>query len=151
MENLETTQPTESLITVNSDVKSYLLETAKWCKFLAIAGFVGMGILVLLGILVMVGLSIFRSISQTSFPMGAVGFVYIIFALIYYFPLSYMYKFSVNLKKGLNSNDQQSVNYGFENLKSLFKFMGIFTLVVLSIYALVLIIMIPVGIIGAMK
>ena len=33
MENTENIQPTESVITVNGDIKNYLLETAKWCKF----------------------------------------------------------------------------------------------------------------------
>ena len=151
MENTENIPTTESQLIINSDVKSYLLETAKWSKFLSIAGFVGMGILVLVGIFVMVGLSAFSSISNMGFPMGALGFIYIIIALLYYFPLSYLYKFSVNLAKGLKSNEQQSVNYGFENLKSLFKFMGILTIVVLSIYALVLVVMIPIGIFSAMK
>jgi hypothetical protein len=151
MENSETPQTTESLITVNSDIKNYLLETAKWCKFLAIVGYVGMGLLVLLGIFFMVGLSIFSSISQLGFPMGIFGFIYIIIALIYYFPISYMHKFSIKLSSGLKSGDQQSVNSGFENLKSLFKFMGILTIVVLSMYALILIVAVPIGIFSAMK
>jgi hypothetical protein len=151
MENIENIPTTENLLSINSDVKSYLLETSKWCKFLAIAGYVGIGLLVLLGVFFMVGLSVFSSIAQLGFPIGLFGIIYIIIAVLYYFPVSYMYKFSINISKGLKSNDQQSVNFGFENLKSLSKFMGIFTLVILSIYALALIIVIPVGIFSAMK
>lgn len=145
MENFENIQPTENSITVNGDIKNYLLETSKWCKFLAITGYIGMGILVLIGLFVMVGFSIFNRYSHLGFPMGILGLVYIIIAVLYFFPLNYMYKFSVNLTHGFKSNNQESVNHGFENLKSLFKFMGIFTIVILSIYTLLLIVMVPIA------
>jgi hypothetical protein len=151
MENIENIQPTENLISINSEMKSYFLETAKWCKFLAITGYIGMGLLVLLGLGIMVGFSIFSSVAHYDFPVGILGFVYILIAVLYFFPTNYMYRFAVNLTKGFKSNDQQSVTYGFENLKSLFKFMGIFMIVVLSMYALIIVIAVPVGIFSAMK
>ncbi|HEX2921280.1 MAG TPA: hypothetical protein VHO50_08965 [Bacteroidales bacterium] len=49
MENLETTQPVESQITVNTEIKDHLLETAKWGKFLAVVGYIGIGMLILAG------------------------------------------------------------------------------------------------------
>jgi hypothetical protein len=151
METTEINQPIESPVTINSDIKSYLLETAKWCKFLAIAGFIGMGILVLLGLCISVGFSVFARISHVGFPMGIFGFFYVLIAAIYFFPLNYMYRFSINLTRGINLNNQPSVTYGFENLKSLFKFMGILTIVVLSIYALAIVVMIPVAIFTAFR
>lgn len=151
MENLENNQPVESVIAVDDEIKNYLLETAKWSKFLAIVGYVGMGLLVILGLVFMIGLSVFSSISQLGFPMGLFGFIYIIIAVIYYFPINYMYKFSVQLTQGIKSNNQQSVNSGFGNLKSLFKFMGIFTIVILSLYAVILIVMVPVALLTAAK
>jgi hypothetical protein len=151
MENIENIQPTGSEITVNGDINNYLLETAKWCKFLAIVGYIGMGLLVLLGLGFMVGLSVFSSISHLGFPIGLFGLIYIFIAVLYFFPISYMYKFSTNITQGLKSNNQQSVNYGFKNLKSLFKFMGILTIVVLSIYALIIIVMVPVAIFTGLK
>lgn len=151
MENIEITQPIEVPITINSDIKSYLLETAKWCKFLAIAGFIGLGILVLLGLCMVVGFSVFASISHVGFPVGIFGFLYVIIAALYFFPLNYMYKFSIQLTRGIKLNNQESVNYGFENLKSLFKFMGILTIIVLSVYALAIVVMIPVAIFSAFR
>jgi hypothetical protein len=47
------------------------------------------------------------------------------------------------MKQGLQTNDQQTVTSGFGNLKSLFKFMGIFTIVILSMYAVALIVVLP--------
>jgi hypothetical protein len=148
MENVETTQPTGNPVTINDEIKGYLLETSKWGKFLAIVGYIGIGLLVLLGVIVMVGLSFAGSMSQFGFgfPMGLLGFIYILIAVLYWFPVNYLYKFSDNVKKGLNTNDQQHVTLGFESLKSLYKFSGILTIIVLSIYALVLLIAIPMAI-----
>lgn len=143
MENIETTQLAENQFTINSEIKDYLLETSKWGKLLAIVGYVGIGLLILAGIAVMVGFSIFKSISDINFPMGALGLVYVLIAVLYFFPVNYLYRFSVQVKQGLNLNNEQSVVSGFGNLKSLFKFMGIFTIVILSIYGLMLIIVLP--------
>jgi hypothetical protein len=143
MENIEISSQAESSFTVSEDIKNYLLETSKWGKFLAIVGYVGMALLVLIALGVMVGFSFIGSASEDTFPMAALGLVYIVLAAVYYFPVSYLYRFSVQMKEGLASDNHQSVTTGFENLKSLFKFMGIFTIVILSIYALLLVIVLP--------
>jgi hypothetical protein len=41
------------------------------------------------------------------------------------------------MKDGLNTANSHSITTGFQNLKSLFKFMGIFTVVITSLYALI--------------
>jgi hypothetical protein len=151
MENNENTQPVENLFTINSEIKGYLLETSKWGKFLAIIGYVGMGLLLLLGLAFIVGFSIFSSVSNVGFPMRIMGFIYILISVVYYFPVNYLYKFSIQFKQGFNSINQQTITSGFENLKSLFKFMGIFTIVVLSIYVLIIIVAVPVAIVSAIK
>jgi len=143
MENIEISNQAESSFTVSEDIKNYLLETSKWGKFLAIVGYVGMALLVVIALGVMVGFSFLGSDSEETFPMAALGLVYIVLAAIYYFPVSYLYRFSVQMKEGLATDNNQSVTTGFENLKSLFKFMGIFTIVILSIYALLLVIVLP--------
>jgi hypothetical protein len=145
MENIESNQQVENLLSINSEIKKYLTETSRWAKFLAIIGYIGMGLLVLLGIGLMVGGSIFNSISEIDLPMGVIGIVYILLGVLYFFPLKYLYSFSTQMKQGLSSDNQQSVTSGFENLKSLYKFMGILAIVLLSIYALVLVIVIPIA------
>ena len=77
--------------------------------------------------------------------MRGVGLIYIAIAVVYYFPINYLHRFSKEMKLGVIGNDQQSVASGFENLKSLFKFMGIFTIITLSIYALFLFVLLPVS------
>jgi len=49
-----------------------------------------------------------------------------------------MYNFSKKIKIGLNSSTQSYVELAFENLKKMFKYMGILMIVILGIYAIFL-------------
>ncbi len=144
MDNIENKEQVENSFITNTEINEYLIETSKWGKFLAIVGYIGLGILVLIGIFGSFSLSQISGFPGAGIPMGMLGFLYIIFAAIYYFPINYLFKFSVKIKQGLKTNDINSTISGFQNLKSLFKFMGIFTIVVLSIYVLILVIVLPI-------
>jgi len=146
MENLETSQLSEQSFTDDNKIRDYLLETAKWGRFLAIVGYVGIVLIVIIAIVMMIGFSALGSISDTDVPMWILGGVYLIMALIYYFPVSYLFRFSDRMKYGLQVNDKQAITTGFMNLKSLYKFFGIFTIVMLSLYALILVIALPMAI-----
>jgi len=124
-------------------IRLLLITTAKWGRFLAIVGFVLIALLVVM-------LFSFGSImsvlsSQAGMPAGMPdmgGFMVIPFALLtafYFFPTLYLYQFSTNILKGMTQQyDLVRVEFAFEKLKSLFKFIGIFTLVIVSFYGLIL-------------
>jgi len=119
-------------IQLSSQIKQNLKETAKWANFLAIVGFVMLGLIVV-GALFMFGAG------ASAFGGGsiiAVGFGYILMAVLYFFPTYYLFLFARKIKLGLNSTIQSEVDEAFLNLKKLFKFTGILMVVVLSIYAL---------------
>lgn len=143
MENFDNNVQGEHSFINNTEITNYLMETAKWGKFLAIVGYVSIGILILLAIFMMIGLSTMGNLTGTDFPMGIFGFMYIILGAMYYFPVNYLYKYAVQIKKGLKSKDITTITAGFQNLKSLFKFMAIVTIVILSIYGLMLLVAIP--------
>lgn len=144
MENTENLQPVNQTMTDDNENKTFLLEISKWGKFLAIVGYIGIAFLTIVAIAVMIGFSVASVELDKGFPMGILGVIYLVIAIIYYFPVNFLYKFSIQMKKGLESDNKQSIASGFENLKSLFKFMGILTIVILSIYALLLVIALPV-------
>jgi len=143
MENFDNNVQGEHTFMNSTEITNYLMETAKWGKFLAITGYVSIGLLALLAVFMMIGMSTMSDFSGTDFPMGAVGFIYIIMGAVYYFPVTYLYKYAVQIKKGLQSNDPTTITAGFQNLKSLFKFMAIVTIVILSIYGLMLLVAVP--------
>ena len=131
-------------LTLTSRAKGFLKETAKWCKFLSILGFLGLGLLFLSSFFIS---TIYASMPQsTSIPFNlgtAMTIFYIIMIAIYIFPLYYLHQFSVKLKKAVTSKDDEVLASAFEMLKSHYKFVGVFTIIMLSIYILV-------GIVGLM-
>lgn len=144
MEDFEIKQNELDTFTADQEIRGYLKETAKWGKFLAIVGYIGIGLLILISVVMMVWLSSFSKIPNMNFPMGLIGLVYILIAAIYFFPVHYLHKFSDKISQGLRANHIGTITSGFENLKSLFKFMGFFTIVIFSIYILVIVIAVPV-------
>jgi len=143
-------------LTITSEMREYLSESAKWGKFLAIAGFIGMGLMVLIGI----GMGVFMSTMGDAFPddtgLGGMiggGFIsvfYILLAMVYFFPLLYLYRFSTKMKTALAHDDQNFLAEAFKNHKSLYKFMGIFTAIFLGLYAVILVVSLVGGLGAAM-
>lgn len=126
--------------------KEFLKETAKWTKFLSILGFVGIGLMVLGSLVMLFAPS--SLMSNGDFPFGGKIFMmllYLAFAVLYYFPISYLYQFSENTKKAIENNDNNAIRDAFEFLKSHYKFMGILTIILLAFYAIIIFI----GLIGA--
>lgn len=123
--------------TLNSEIKSYLAETAKWGYFLSIVGFIGIGFMVLAGL--------FMGSFMSTLGMGAAGLInpavftvmYLIIAALYFFPVLYLFRFSTKMKVALRSDNEAELTTSFQNLKSLYKFMGILTAIILGLYALI--------------
>lgn len=143
MEVLEDNVYAGNSLSVDNDVKGFLLETAKWAKFLSIVGFVMSG-LMLIGSLFMI--TIGSSVSNlegraATAPLYSMGVSYIILAAVMFMPVYYLFKFSVGIKKGINSSNQEDFKNGFQYLKSHYKFNGIFMIVMLSIYLIAILIM----------
>ena len=133
-------------LTLNGRSKSFIRETAKWAKFLSIVGFVGMGLLLIGSFFVG---NIYKDLPQAQmlpFDMSIFMTVYfIVIALIYFFPIYYLYQFSIKMKTALLTKNDDTLSDAFEVLKSHYKFIGVFTIIILSLYVLLFL----VGILGA--
>lgn len=116
----------------SGEIKGYLTEAAKWGTFLAIVGYIGIGLIVLIAVGIIAGGAAQSFGGLVPVNMGAFGLIYIVMAGLYFFPVYYLHQFSLKIKQG-------SYAVGFQNLKSLFKFMGIFCIVILSIYAVIIV------------
>ncbi|WP_420577528.1 DUF5362 family protein [Ekhidna sp.] len=137
-----------NLVLTESD-KTNLLEAVKWGKFLAIIGLIMSGMVVLFGLIMIGGAG---GAFDEVYPGigGGVGFIYILFSLLYIFPSLYLLRFSTQLKRGINSSDQESCSDAYNNLRRLFLFMGVLTIVVLALYALIILFAIMGSVMGGM-
>jgi hypothetical protein len=132
-------------LNIEPSILEYLSETARWGKFLSILGFIMCGIMVLAGMVLPSMMSKLNAMGMGqvnlfgSFGIGMMLFIYVIIAIIYFFPCLYLFLFSRDMKSALASDDQFKLTESFRNLKRLFKYIGILTIVFLSFYALAII------------
>lgn len=121
-------------VAITAQSRTFLLEASKWANFLAIVGFVMLGIGTI-SLLFLMGFSA---------RLGTIGPGQIILSLamlaLCFFPTYYLFNFGKKIKTGINNSAQNDVDDSFMNLKSMFKFMGVMMIVVLSIYAIAFII-----------
>ncbi|TRZ43769.1 DUF5362 family protein [Robertkochia solimangrovi] len=119
----------------------FLKEVAKWGKFLAIVGFIGIGLMVILAFFYGAIFAFMPNYDDAMMAAGGSVFtiVYLVLAVIYFFPVYYLFKFSEKLKGALNGNDSMMLQDGFEFLKKQFKYVGILMIVMLSLYGLIFI------------
>ncbi len=151
MENNNFEEPKIELnLSINNEIKLYLKETAKWAKFLAIIGYIGIGILVLFSLFMLFEMSALAGMFD-ALPLTLIGILYLLIALLNYFPTNYLNNFANKTKRALAENDQDEINLGFKNLKSMFKFMGIITIVFLCLYALIIVVLVPAALISGLS
>lgn len=147
MENniVENNNDTLSLLLSGKGFES-LNELRKWTKFLSILGFIFLGLLVVLGFSMGSLMGYLESMTPQAstgmhdMPWAMFGFIYVFMALVYFFPLFYLFKFSSYAKIAIASKKTEDFNIAITYLKSHFKFIGIMTIVVLSFYVLAMVI-----------
>lgn len=129
---------------LNESAKGFLKETAKWAYFLSILGYIGIGFIVLAAVFAGALFAFIGNLSREMNNFGAMGgsFIsafYLIIAAFYFFPVYYLNKFASNAKIALRDNDSKLLADSFEYLKSHYKFIGILSLIILSLYALIIV------------
>ncbi|MBI1288792.1 MAG: hypothetical protein GC178_14585 [Flavobacteriales bacterium] len=122
---------------VNDRMRTYLAETGKWGKFIGIVGFVFIGLIVFAGLAITIMGNSFPGSEDRPINMGVFGIVYIIMGIIYLFPTLYLYRFSSKVVDAVKHLDTMGLEAAFMNLKSLFKFFGVFTAIVMGLYGLI--------------
>lgn len=148
-----------SLFELSLDLESidHLTETARWGKFLAVAGFVMCGLMVVMSFAVgaIVSSTLFSSFPRSANQVGpnVFGFfggamivgIYSIFAMVYFFPCLFLYKFSVRMRAALLTNEQVKLNQSLKAQKYLFRYVGIVTIVGLALGVVEIVIVGAVG------
>ncbi|MBC7848410.1 MAG: hypothetical protein H7Y31_01675, partial [Chitinophagaceae bacterium] len=122
---------------IDQQVSSYLSETAKWAKFLAILGFIMCGLLVVVGFFASSLLTRFGNDGYASGMSIFFTIIYIVLAIVYFFPCLYLYHFANKMQRALRQNDQISLTDSFRNLKSCYKYMGILFIIIIGFYVLI--------------
>jgi hypothetical protein len=130
---------------LNETAAGFLRESAKWSMFLAILGFVGVAFMLIAGIFmgtIMASLPMGNEMGDRmgsnpfSMMPGLIAVLYIIIAVLYSFPIYYLYKYADKTKIALQTANSDVLTEGLGYLKSHHKFLGIMMIVVISLYIL---------------
>ena len=146
METDKSISPSENqneLPLLTPESAAFLLKTAKWGKFLAILGFIVTFFLFLAGILMSFVLGMLPDeMIPLNMPFSPRVFsvFYIVIAGIYIVPVIFLNSFCNNAIKAIENSSTANLTVSLKNLKNLFVFVGISTIVILSFYAIILII-----------
>lgn len=130
-------------ITINKQSLIYLNETRKWTMFFSIIGFIAIALMILAATFIgsLIGsMAEFNDVQQMpgGFPTGMMSGLYIIMAILYFFPIYYLYQFSTNMKTGIQQRSAEYVEQAFKYQKSHYKFMGVLTGILLAFYAVII-------------
>ena len=115
-----------------------------WSKLFAILMIISGGLMGIVAIFSLFGFSALDELGYGAGMGALMFFLYGIFAVFYIVPATWLLNFSNKTRKGINEKDESEFAEGFRNFGRYYTFWGICTIVILSIYALAMLI----GIIG---
>lgn len=126
---------------------SYLKETSPWLRFMGICGYIGSGMIALVGFVISItwltreNIGSLFEISDFAGALGSfVGVIYIITGVILFFPARFTYNFGYRIRNFIKNNAEQELELAFKNNKSLWKFIGINTIIGLAFIPVILVI-----------
>jgi hypothetical protein len=128
-------------IEIGQEGIGYLNITRKWTMFLAILGFIGLA-LMLIGVVAIGALLPLLGLGDASLGSLEITLMVVVLLLIsalYFFPVLYLFRFSVHTKNAVETLSPEKLSQALKNLKSCFRFIGIFTIVIICLYILIFI------------
>lgn len=139
-------------LNIDPITKTHLSGAATWAKFLAIMGFIVCGLIVLVGIFAksllsstLTGYESFGGQVNTDGYATILAIVYILIALLYFFPCLFLYHFATKMRVALAADNQEMLNASFLGLKKTFRYLGILTIIIIGFYFLIFLMAIVAG------
>ncbi len=122
-------------IEIEQDTLKDLDTTRKWSMFLAILGFVGIGLILIIGLFTGTFLTVFKSgNSGLGITEMMVLLVVLVFSVIYFFPVLYLFRFSKHTSNAVRNLDKLELHKAFNNLRKYYVYIGILIIVFLVLY-----------------
>lgn len=128
-------------IEIEDQTLAHLNTARKWAMFLAIMGFIFLGLMIVIGFIAGTFLKTFSSAETGSAFTGSLVYIpLVIGAVIYFFPVLFLFRFSKFSAKAVRTYDKLDMHKAIKNLKYYFAYFGILVIVMLVIYFIMLVI-----------
>lgn len=120
----------QNVLVVSKDLENNLTSIRKWVTFFSVLGIISAAFMAIFAI-AFVFISPIKSAASVAFV------TYLLIATLYFIPSLWGIQFNNLIKLSLINKDQNSLELGFQKEKLRYKFYGILTIVVISIYLLI--------------
>jgi MFS family permease len=128
-------------IEIGQETLNKLNTTRKWTMFLAIIGFIFLGLFIVIGVIAGTFLSAFNSgKTGLGIPESLMFVIFLVLAVICFFPILFLFRFSKHTANAVLTLDKQELHKAFKNLKSYFVYLGVLIIIVLTFYVVALIV-----------
>jgi hypothetical protein len=128
-------------IEIEHETLKHLNTTRKWAMFLAIIGFIILGLIVIIGLIAGTFLTAFNSGGKDlGIPESLMFIPILLLAVIYFFPVLFLFRFSKHTSHAVQTLDKMEFHKAIKNLKSCFVYIGVLTIIILSLYIVILIV-----------
>ncbi len=133
--------PENSIIEVTPITEKNLNISRKWAMFLAVVGFIVLGLMIFLGIVTGAFLAAFKSEDVTlGIQENIIAVIFIVLLLIYFLLVLYLFRFSKSARDAIQNHDRKKLEKTFRYLRKFFTLAGILVISAILIYFLILII-----------
>lgn len=127
----------------SSEIESSLKSSARWGFFLAIVGFVFVLLFLIIGVSMFFVSGVANEYSDFQhmpfpfpFPLVFIGILYLLIAIIYFIPSYNLLIFGQKILSGLSQRSQTDIEEGLKNMKRMFIFYGILTIISIILSAI---------------
>lgn len=131
MENLAEVKSIE----IEQEALKHLNKTRKWTMFIAIIGFIFLGLVIVLGGIAGTFLSVFNEGEPgLSIPLVLAISLVVIFSCVAFFPGLFLLRFSKQIGKAVHNLDKKELSNALRNLKYFFAYLGVLIIIIISLY-----------------
>lgn len=134
-----------SRIYLDDQALVHLNETRNWTFFLAILGFIVIGLMILAGIIISL---VFTSLNTPKMP-GILGifypFIFIIMGVLYFFPSYFLFQFSKYTSMTLRERSTELFSKAMKFLKYYYRYTGILVIIVIGFYVIFFVVALIMG------
>jgi hypothetical protein len=114
--------------------------TRKWSIFIAVLGFMFLGLMLVIGLIAGTFLSAFNSgESGPGLPESYLLVSYFIIGIVFFFPNLFLFRFSKHTAHAVQNLNKLELYKAFRYLKLYFIYFGVLLIIVLSLYIMALI------------
>lgn len=145
--------PATSPVVVTAGTLEHLRRAKPWVRLVAVLTFIGAALLVAAGLLMSVMGSAIPGFSEgmgAPFAGAAIGIVYLLIALLYVFPGLYLWRYANAIDSMVRNPQSLTLEEAIKHQTSFWRFVGIMTVVVLILYALIFVFAVVFGAMGAL-